>query len=252
LPARSSKRLTRQQILDGLDLTLQNARELQEAALASFQAARAASLALAQIGQEELGKGMLLLMALTFDEKADWREFWRRWNSHDLKANAASLFEWLDPLHITLKDPEGREFDGIGARGTYSAEKEAGLYVDFDEELNGFVQPAWKVPVVEAMGRILTLGALALTATALRRTIEGADKDFRADLASRHMRLLWNGFRSQEDMSAELDRLADMSERHAAFVRDLKQAFEANRVLLRGVAPKTAEKSPPAAGEPGA
>lgn len=71
---RKTRRLAREQIMDDYDLTLRNATELQEAALASLPKARAAALTLAQIGQE-LGNSMLLLCALTFDDKAQWREF---------------------------------------------------------------------------------------------------------------------------------------------------------------------------------
>ena len=145
--------LNREQILDGYRLCLQNVHQLQEAAGLLMEPARSVSLAVAQIGQEELGKSMLLLNAVTFADHDDWREFWRRWRNHDAKANMAALYEWLHPFFFVWRDKQGREFDGIGARAKYSDEKEAGLYVDFDQDFNAFVLPAWRVPAVEARGR---------------------------------------------------------------------------------------------------
>ena len=145
------------------------------------------------------------------------------------------MYEWLDPVHVHLRDPEGREFDGIGARDSYSAEKEAGLYVDFDPTFGSFVHPSWRVPPVEAIGRILTLGALALTAQSVYRAIQERDSALRADAVSRHMRLLWVDFKSQEDMASALELLARESEAHASLVADLKSSFKSNREVLRAM-----------------
>ncbi len=230
---RTTRRLTREQVIDGFRLCLQNVGDLQQGALATVSVARAVALALAQVAQEELGKSMLLLCAATFQDKADWREFWRRWNNHDAKASMAAWYEWIDPLRMSVRDEHGRQFDGIPVRGRYSYEKEAGLYVDFDDEFGAFVLPAWRVPAVEAFGRIGAMGSLALTAAGIHDVIMHQESDFRFDFLSRHVRRLWRGFVSQEEMMTTLSATRSESDRHERLVLELEATFQENRAGLR-------------------
>jgi AbiV family abortive infection protein len=189
---------------------------------------------LAQIGQEELGKSVLLLCGVAFDSKEQWREFWRRWKNHDAKAHMAFWYEWLDPLRFSVSDPEGRSFDGAPVRKLFSDEKEAGLYVDFDDEMEAFVLPAWRVPAVEAYGRIGALGTLALTAAGIHDVLHARDTEFRTTVLSQHLLRLWNGFVPQDEMLAALRAFADQSELHASFLSDLRSQFAKNRSTFRG------------------
>jgi AbiV family abortive infection protein len=229
---RTSRRLTAEQILLGYRLCLQNAGDLQNAALPAARAAHGPALALAQIAQEEVGKSMLLMCAYTFTEKEDWREFWKRWTSHDAKANAAAWYEWIDALRMTVSDQDGRVFDGLGFRARYSDEKEAGLYVDFDDTVGGFVPPSANVSPVEAMGRIMTAGSLLLTAGTVHDAIFKADADYRMQVMSTHVRKLWDGFVTQEEMADHLAELGEHSEANQEFIQALVEGFAANRIVI--------------------
>jgi AbiV family abortive infection protein len=233
--AKPTQQLTRAQILQGYRLCLENADDLKLVCMPVAERSHAAALAIAQIAQEELGKSMLLLCAITFSEQAEWRDFWKRWRDHDLKAHMASWYEWIDPLRVGLVHDSGAVLDGIPIRSRFSAEKEAGLYVDYDENEEAFVAPSMQVSPQEAVSRLMAMGSLALTATSLFDVIMSGETDFRAEIMSRHMRLLWDGFRLQQDMNSVLRALSLQSEAHARFIEELDRTFQQNREMLRQI-----------------
>src|SRR5690349_11419834 len=83
----------------GFKLCIQNAQELMNSARLCLPTAPSKALALAQLGQEELGKSFLILGALSLPtDQVDWPQFWKDWRNHNRKAAAAFFYEWLNPV----------------------------------------------------------------------------------------------------------------------------------------------------------
>ena len=138
------------------------------------------ALALAQLGQEEVGKSLTILAAfyLPSDIQA-WEWFWKDWASHQVKAHRAFIYELINPFRLELVSPNGDVYSGHPLRTRIHREKESGLYVDFDLNRMRFVSPADSVTGFEAVARASTLSYLASTADAVRRALLHTDDDFR-------------------------------------------------------------------------
>ncbi len=147
----------------------------------------------------------------------------------------ASWYEWIHPLRVGLVHDSGEIIDGIPLRDRFSAEKEAGLYVDFDASEKAFIVPSMQVSPQEAIGRLMSMGSLGLTATSLFDVIISKESDFRAEVISRHMRPLWSDFHLQQDMDAAFRAQAALSEAHARFIAELEMKFQENREMIREI-----------------
>lgn len=137
-----------------------------------------AALALAELGQEELGKSLSILAAISLSaDPAAWRWFWSVWRNHTVKAHRAFLYELISPTRIEIEGPDGKRLAGASLRASLPMEKEIGVYIAYDENQSRFVSPAEAIGRTEAHHRSLTLLYLAYTAHAVLRTLES-----RADL----------------------------------------------------------------------
>ena len=215
--------LTDQQILDGYSKAVANALDLLQCGQECLKIAPGAALAIAQVGQEELGKAYLLLSSAALPrEPAPWKEFWRDWRKHDLKSHAAFLYEWFNPLRIQFTARDGGVLDGLPMRDPISAEKMAGLYVDFDETTSCFVRPSETVLIEEAVARIGAVIMLGNTALQLNEIIIERDTPIRLHVLARVARRLQKEPIRQESMPELLESLAAESPAHAQLVEVLK------------------------------
>lgn len=188
-------------------------------------------LALAQIGQEELGKSLSLLAAVDLKPRPEgWDWFWRGWRNHKLKAHRAYLYELLDPQRIEMKAPDGRVLDGGPLRDSITAEKESGLYVDFDETKGEFTSPIESVQAYEAHSRLATLGYLGVTASVLHDVLSAKDSLDRATAFSEIAFRICTESLYQQDMPSILDQFAARSAKRRELVDDLRQGFSQNRM----------------------
>ncbi len=183
-------------------------------------------LALAQVGQEEIGKSLTLLAAFALPaDSAAWEWFWRGWHSHNLKAHRAFLYELLNPLRIELDAPDGSRFAGQPLRSSMPREKESGLYVDFDEASGCFVAPASSVTRFEALARTCTLSYLAATADATRRALLNTDSTFRLSAFGEVALRICSEQLYQQDMPELLNQFGNRSPRHRLLLEDLRTAY---------------------------
>ena len=176
--------------MEGYSLAVENAVRSLGAATDLLGTFPDKALALAQIGQEEVGKSLTLLAAFAIPQTPNaWKWFWKGWREHNLKAHRAYLYELLNPLRIELSSPDGRRYGGEPLHDSLPREKELGLYVDFKEKSGFFVAPEFAITRFEAMARTSTLAYLVATADATRRALTFVDPLFRltafADVALR-------------------------------------------------------------------
>jgi len=213
-------------LMEGYSLAIENAMRLFGAATDLLVTFPDKALALAQIGQEEIGKSLTLLAAFALPQTPNaWRWFWRGWREHNLKAHRAYLYELLNPLRIELSFPDGRRYSGEPLHGSLPREKELGLYVDFQEESGSFVAPEFAIAPLEAKARTCTLAYLAATADATRRALMFVDAPFRLTAFAEIALRVCSEKLFQQDMPEILAQFASRSTPHKALVEDLRTAY---------------------------
>jgi AbiV family abortive infection protein len=213
-------------LMEGYSLAIENAVRSLGAATNLLRTFPDKALALAQIGQEEVGKSLTLLAAFALPQTPNaWTWFWKGWREHNLKAHRAYLYELLNPLRIELSSPDGRRYAGEPLHDSLPREKELGLYVDFKEESGLFVAPEFAITPFEAMARTSTLAYLVATADATRRALTFVDSPFRltafGDVALR----VCSEKIYQQDMPGILTQFGSQSVQHRALLDDLRAAY---------------------------
>lgn len=224
------------QLRDGYLKTIDNSIRFFGASTDLIQTFPDKALALGQLGQEEVGRSLTLLAAFSLPTEAHaWKWFWKGWNDHQLKAHRAYLYEIISPLRLEIQAPDGRHFAGQPLRPKISQEKEAGLYVDFDNASGCFLSPSQQVSSFEAAARTTTLAYLCATADAVRRALLADNDSFRlpafAELALR----ICSENIYQQDMLRLIDEFRRRTPRHEALVADLETALAANADFFHGI-----------------
>jgi len=188
------------------------------------------ALALAQIGQEEVGKSLTILAAFHLpSDDAAWQWFWKDWTAHQVKAHRAFIYELISPMRLEMQSPDGMKYSGLPLRDKIHQEKEAGLYVDFDVRNLRFLCPAETVSSFEALARTSTLSYLGATADAVRRALFNTEEDFRLSAFSELAYRICSEEIYQQDMPKILDEFSLRSSQHALLISDLNIALEANK-----------------------
>jgi AbiV family abortive infection protein len=217
----------------GYELAVANGLRLFEAAMDLADTFPDKSLALAQIGQEEVGKSLSLLAAFALRQDArSWTWFWSGWYSHNLKAHRAFLYELLNPTRIELVSKGTVFYSGHPLRQTMPQEKESGLYVDFDETTSSFVTPSLTVTRVEAASRCSTLLYLGLTADAICRTLTASNSAFRLAAFGEVAFRICSENIYQQDMPNILLSFEKRSAEHKLIVDNLAEAFASVTAFL--------------------
>ena len=98
-------------LAEGYNLAVENGLRLFASALDLNETFPDKALALAQVGQEEIGKSLTILAAFALRKDSPaWEGFWYGWHSHNLKAHRAFLYELLNPLRIELTFADGTRY----------------------------------------------------------------------------------------------------------------------------------------------
>jgi AbiV family abortive infection protein len=207
---------------DGYTATIENAIRFVGAAEELMSSYPDKALALAQLGQEEVGKSLSMLSAFALPpEERAWEWFWDSWSNHQLKAHRAYLYEIISPIRIEVVAPGGKVHAGEPLRPKLSQEKESGFYVDFDVNRKSFVSPESRVSLLEAGCRLSTLSYLAITADGVRRALLHEDDQFRLTAFGELAYRICTEVIYQQDMPAIVDEFRKRSARHDEIIRHL-------------------------------
>jgi AbiV family abortive infection protein len=237
--SRAKKVLAEADLVDGYEYTVDNAIRLFGAANELQVKFPDKALALAQLGQEEIGKSLTILAAFSLpSDPSAWTWFWDGWKSHALKAHRAYFYEIINPLRIELRAPDGSLYDGFPLREPISREKESGLYVDFDVAANRFTNPAAEVSSFEALARMSTLLYLSATADAVRRAMMVGDYVFRLKEFGTIAFKICSEATYQQEMPMILEGFRARSSLHDQIVTDLQIVFADVHATLEADGPR--------------
>ncbi len=241
MPASTIHIVNEDALLQGYNFTIDNAIRLLDASTLLQNDFPDKALAIAQLGQEEIGKSLTLLAAFHLtDDPEEWKWFWRGWKNHVLKAQRAYLYEIFNPLRIELVSSDGSEYSGFPFMEPISREKEVGLYVDFDQKSQTFTTPISEVTPFESMGRISTLLYLSSTADAIRRAMLHANPMLRLKAFGSLAFTICSETIYQQDMPSLLENFSLQSALQAEIVRDLGIALEGvNEMFKDAVQPSS-------------
>lgn len=218
MKSRSKHRaLSFEQLREGYVQTIENAMRFFGASVDLRQTYPDKALALAQLGQEEVGRSLSLLSAFNLPpDPSAWEWFWGGWANHQLKAHRAYLYEAISPLRIEIDAPDGRCFRGEPLRPKISQEKEASLYVDFDQASGHFLSPSQQISSFDASARMVTLCYLCATADAIRRALLADDDSFRLTAFSEIAFRICSEELYQQDMPRLIEEFRKRTPRHEA------------------------------------
>lgn len=232
----SDRIISREQLQRGFSLAIDNAIELLSAAIELREKHQSKALALAQIGQEEIGKSLTILAAFGIPEEPKaWEWFWKGWRDHNLKAHRAYLYELITPLRLEISSLDAEFHDGGPRRSPISREKEVGLYVDYDQGSKTFTLPSRAVTSFDCSARISTLLYLATTADAVNRALTHKVPDLRFLEFGRVAFLLCTEEFYQQDMPAFIKQFSALSEEHRKMIEDLNVALEARNEMFHAM-----------------
>jgi AbiV family abortive infection protein len=232
-----STSLTNEQLKDGYEKATANAFRLLNAALILVPDNSSVALGLAEIGQEELGKSLSLLAAFSLPKPGfDWAWLWSGWRNHQLKAHRAFLYELISPLRLELRG-SGARYSGFPVREKIQHEKESSFYVNFDAKSGRFISPEETVDLREAVGRVLTLLYLAITATATQEALNQSESDFRFAAFSEIALRICSENIYQQDMPAIYADFKSQSSRHQELLNVLEDRLSAGKNILLNLIP---------------
>lgn len=235
MPQRQPAVVPPSQLRRGYEISIDNAIRLSGAAARLLQEYPDKALALAQLGQEEVGKSLSLLAAgaLPPDPQA-WAWLWTGWRDHQLKAHRAYLYEIIHPLRLEFSHPDhGERYDGGPLLERLSDEKEVGFYVDYDANLGAFVSPEEMVDETAAVARISTVTYLAATADAVRRGLMHTDHIYRFDTFADVALTICTREIYQQDWPAMRAAFGAKSTRHGAILHDIDTALKGTAAFFK-------------------
>lgn len=140
------------------------------------------SLGLAELALEELGKSYNCLAYYSKSETLDdWKEFWKEWKNHDLKAHRGFFYEFFCLLRLELEyDNKDEALEFPSAKGKFSKEKEASFYVDIDKGNRKIHIPENEISNEECIRRVTSLAGLFNAAFYIKDWLaENNDENFR-------------------------------------------------------------------------
>jgi AbiV family abortive infection protein len=247
MPKRKPRFLDLEQIIDAHGKTIGTGMRLTEVAMKINTDYPEVALSLFQIAQEEIGKSFLLLAACGYERDCMlWNDFWCVWRTHERKIAASFFYEWLCPTRGIVIPPQGEPLDGFTKRKRFSAEKEAGLYVDYDEKTGRFVAPREEALEEEATNRGVSVISHISTASFLKHALDEGDKLWNYRVFSEIPKRVLNQLTRQEQTPSLFADLASRSDRHNKLVIQIQTAIKKGASTLEDTFRKAKAQREPA------
>jgi AbiV family abortive infection protein len=165
------------------DASINNALQLFNSATVIFKEndIKHISLGLAELALEELGKSYTCLAYYSFggiddrDSVAIWKNFWKDWKNHTVKAHRAFFYEFFCLWRIEIEDSS--KFAPT-SRKTIPTEKEISFYIDFDMNDRKIINPFQNIDVNETVNRVTSVIGPLNAALAVQKLIRDNNNEY--------------------------------------------------------------------------
>ncbi len=180
--------LKKAEILSLYNATTENCYELFKAALhmaTKYDGKKYVSLGIAELALEELGKSYSLLAHFSKAHAiSDWKQFWKDWRAHDVKAARGFFYEFFCTIRVEITNPTDPLLSEIIPRGKFSVEKELAFYVDIDKNSRAIHVPGENISDEEAISRVFSLFGLLNPALKIKDWLNSEEPDAFKDAIS--------------------------------------------------------------------
>lgn len=180
--------LKKEEILSLYNATTENCYELFKAALhmaTKYDGKKYVSLGIAELALEELGKSYSLLAQYSKAHTiSDWKQFWKDWRAHDVKAARGFFYEFFCTIRVEITDPIDPILSEIIPRGKFSVEKELAFYVDIDKNSRAIHVPEQNIRDEEAISQVFSLFGLLNPALKIKDWLNSEEPDAFKDAIS--------------------------------------------------------------------
>jgi AbiV family abortive infection protein len=222
--------LKKQELLELFEACIDNSMSLFKSAnelVKNKELSSPASLGLAEFALEELGKSYMCLAYYGRDKNSvDWKNFWKEWKGHDLKAHRAFFYEFFCLLRVDIDDPLYR----IPTRRVkFSLEKEAAFYVDIDKGNRKIHIPKKEIDSKECYYRVFSLVGPLNAALKIKESLKEPDEFFRQALSDHAYNFLINE-PYQQDVNNELEKMKGENNSYNMGVQFIYKLFNAGAV----------------------
>ncbi|MCD8739310.1 AbiV family abortive infection protein [Mucilaginibacter roseus] len=180
--------LTKTEILSLYNATIDNAHELLKAAhhnVFNYDGKKFIGLGISELALEELGKSFTLLAYYSKAQTInDWKQFWKDWRNHDVKAARGFFYEFFCTIRMEIENPNEPILNEPIPRGRFSTEKELAFYVDIDKSSRKIHLPEQHVSDEEAINRVVSLYGLLNPALFIKDWLNSLEPDGYKDAMS--------------------------------------------------------------------
>lgn len=230
--------LKKTEILSLYNAAIENCYELFKAALhmaTKYEGKKYVSLGIAELALEELGKSYSLLAqyskALAI---SDWKQFWKDWRAHDVKAARGFFYEFFCTLRIEITDTTDPLLSEIIPRGKFSIEKELAFYVDIDKNSRTIHVPGENISDEEAISRVFSLFGLLNPALKIRDWFNSEETEDFKDAISDYAYVTLTEDVYQQDILEILISLKGSNQDYNRALDEIWELFNPNKLETDG------------------
>jgi AbiV family abortive infection protein len=226
-------KLKKEELLDLFSSSLDNAFSMYNAAkkiLDDLGNEKYPSLGLAELALEELGKSYSCLAFYSHSENLnDWKEFWKEWRNHDLKAHRAFFYEFFCLIRVELKyDDKPQALPFPSSQEKFSKEKEMSFYVDINKENRNIHKPEKEISDLECIRRVTSLLGLFNAAFYVRDwMLENNNEDFRNAISDYAFQTISTEI-YQQDVNNVLQQMKKGNEQYDSGLNKISELFNSN------------------------
>lgn len=222
--------LKKSEILTLFNATVDNCYELFHTALHmafKYEGKKFACLGIAELALEELGKSYSLLAHYSNAAKiSDWKQFWKDWRAHDVKAARSYFYEFFCTIRMEITNPTDPKLIDVIPRGKFSIEKELAFYVDFDENSRTLHIPQANISDEEAISRVVSLFGLLNPALRIKDWLNSDEPDNFKNAISNYAYITLTQDVYQQDVQAILASLRNLDQHNNRALNEIWKMFD--------------------------
>lgn len=226
--------LKKAEILSLYNATTENCYELFKAALhmaTKYDGKKYVSLGIAELALEELGKSYSLLAQYSKAHAiSDWKQFWKDWRAHDVKAARGFFYEFFCTIRLEITNPADPLLSEIIPRSKFSVEKELAFYVDIDKNSRAIHVPGKNISNEETISRVFSLFGLLNPALKIKDWLNSEEPDDFKDAISDYAYVTLTEEIYQQDIPKILQSLKGLNQDYNRALNEIWELFNPDKL----------------------